>query len=284
MHFELTNREISILIWFSIIVTVLLVIKPKRDFFEIIKLLFSKNLLLWYASFTIYLFVIIYCFKKINFWSEFLWKDFWFWLLTIGMYHFYNLKSLKNDKDFKKLILKTIAFVGFIEFIINFYTFDLVVEFFLIPFLAFISLLKTAAESKNFDNSYDAVVKILNSILILTGFIFFSNSIVMTFYHYDVFFSHDNMKSFLLPVIFTILFLPMLYLASFYMKLEIVFININWSSFFTKKEKKAIKKAILFYSFLNLDRLDVLAKYDKADVKHTINIKFYFKSLLLNKF
>lgn len=280
MHFEFSNREISILIWFSIVVIVLLVIKPKRDFLEIIKLLFSKNLLFWYVLFTIYLFVIICCFKKNNFWSEFLWKDFWIWFLTIGMFHFYNLSNLKCNNDFKRLILKTIGFVGFIEFAINFYTFDLVIELMLIPFIVLVSLLKAVAEAKNSDKSYDLVIKVFNVILTLTGLIFILNSIVMTFYHYDVFFANENLKSFLLPILFTILFLPMLYLAFFYMKLELIFLNINWSNFLTKTEKKAIKRAILFYSFLNLDKLDVLARYDKAEIKHTASINLYFKSLL----
>lgn len=278
----LSNREISILIW-----TVLffggLIISSKGSFgklLSVIKILFSKQFIPFYIVFGLYFTIIIVALNRISIWEFSLYKDFAYWFLTTGIVLFFSLNSLENYKDFTKVILTAISATIILEFIIGFYNFSLLWELILIPIVTFISLLSIVAEMKKDDQNSKLVAKFLKNLLVIIGFGILAYGINKLIVSYNDFFTFSNLKSFLLPPIFTLIFLPLIYFTVLYTKYERVFINLNRYKFLTDSRKRKIKYAIIKYAnikFKSIEKSNKIILFNKRELQNETDIKSYIR-------
>ena len=163
-----------------------------------------------------------------------------------------------------------------LEFIINLYVFNLAVELVLMPILFIIVLISAFAELKE---EYRLVKKVFDYILGIIGICFILFAFANIFIDFRSFANMDNLRSFLLPPILTIVFLPFMYLFTLFIMYESYFIRLDIFN-----ENKAItryaKRKILALCHLNLKMLNKLSKevkimkiFNKNDVQ-TILQKF----------
>lgn len=90
----------------------------------------------------------------------------------------------------------------------------------------------------------------------------------------------NNLKSFLLPLSLTLLFLPIIYMIVIYMKYE-DFFYLNRYTFLDVKRKAYIKYAILRYRNIRINKLDNAKEIilcNKYEFKENANIKKYIKT------
>jgi hypothetical protein len=278
----LSNREISILIWTFLILT-FLVVSSKGSFgnlLSVMKALFSKKFIPFYATFGIYFFVIIRLLSKFSVWEFSLYKDFIYWFFTTGIVLFFSSNNLKTYKDFIKVILTAISLTIILEFIIGFYNFSLVWELILIPVVTFISLLSVVAEMKKDDRNTKIVANLLKNILAIIGFGILIYGIYQLTVNYKEFFTLSNLKSFLLPPIFTLLFLPLIYFTVLYLKYERALGNLRRYKFLTLNRKRKIKFSILRYANINFNYIENANKiilFKKRELQNEIDIKLYLR-------
>ncbi len=281
----LSNREISILIWSFVIFTIL-IISAKGGFgqlMNIVKALFSKKFLPFYASFIAYFALIIYFLNSIEIWEFTLYKDFTYWFLTTALVLFFNSNDLKTSKDFTKIALTAISLTIILEFIIGYFNFSLVAELILVPIVTFISILSIVAQTKKSDRNTATVVNFLQAILSIVGFGVLIYCLYQLIKDYSNFFTFSNLKSFLLPPIFTFLFLPFIYFTVLYIKYEIVFGNLRRYKFLTETKKKKIRHLILRYAnvqFKNIDKANQIIVFNKKELKEEKNIKSYLRKAI----
>ena len=278
----LSNREISILIW-SFVFFAVLIISSKGSFgklLDVIKALFSKKFIPFYITFSVYFFIIIYILSKFSIWEFSLYKDFIYWFLTTGIVLFFNANNLNTIKDFVKVILTAISLTIILEFIIGFYNFSLAWELILIPIVTFISLLSLVAEMKKNDPNTKVVANILKGTLTIIGFGILIYGIYQLITNYTDFFTLSNLKSFLLPPIFTLLFLPLIYFTVLYIKYERVFMNLRRYKFLSKDRKKKIRISILKYANINFNYIENANKiivFRKRELQNETDIKSYLR-------
>ena len=178
------------------------------------------------------------------------------------------------------MILTAISATIILEFIIGFYNFSLGWELVLIPFVTLIALLSLVANLKKDDRPSKLVAKFLNNLLSIIGigiFIFTAYKLTVSF---KEFFTLSNLKSFLLPPIFTIIFLPLIFVTVLYMKYEAIFGNLNRYKFLTDSRKKTIKYSILKYANIDLNRIEKARKlilFNKRELQNEENIKTYIR-------
>lgn len=285
----LSNREISILIW-SVLIFTLLIVSSKGSFGKllgVIKALFSKKFIPFYATFLIYFFIIIYLLNKFSIWEFSLYKDFVYWFLTTGIVLFFNANNLTTYKDFAKVILTATSLTIILEFIVGFYNFSIVWELILIPIVTFISLLSLFTEMKKDDPNTKIVANFLKSVLTIIGFGILIYGIYELITNYADFFTLINLKSFLLPPIFTILFLPLIYFTVLYIKYERVFGNLRRYKFLTADRKKKIIISILKNANINFNHIENANKiiiFRKRELQNETDIKSYLrKNVKLNQ-
>lgn len=279
---QLSNREISILIW-SFVIFVVLIIRSKGIFgklLDVIKALFSKKFIPFYITFLVYFFIIIFLLNRFSIWEFSLYKDFIYWFLTTGIILFFKANNLNTIKDFVKVVLTATSLTIILEFIVGFYNFSLVWELILIPIVTFISLLSLTVEMKNNDPNTKVVANILKGILTIIGFGILIYGIYQLTTNYTDFFTLSNLKSFLLPPILTLLFLPLIYFTVLYIKYEIAFMNLRRYDFLSDERKKKIRISILKYANINFNYIENANKiivFKKRELQNENDIKSYLQ-------
>ena len=264
-----SNREISIVCWTLLIVVVMFFINISASV-KLIKAFFAKKLAFVYLSMFFYLGAIIYVLYFIKLWEVSLFKDFIFWLLTSAFVMLLSFNKLKTTKDFKNILLKILTINVLLEFVASNYNFSLLKEIILIPTITFISLLVIVAQLKKEENKQ--VIALLNGILSYVGIVIFCYVIYQVITSPNELFTIENLKSFLFAPLFTILFLPFVFLIVVYSKYELIFLNINRYNFLDKRRKLRIKFAMVRYGNINLEYLN-----------NAHNITIWRKSELLNE-
>lgn len=281
----LSNREISIITWLLLIFIVLTASSKGcfGKFLLVLKALFSKKIIPFYIGIGIYLAFIITLFNKFGVWEFSLYKDFVYWFLTTGMVLFFSVSDLNTYKDFAKIVLTATSLTIILEFIIGFYNFSLIWEMILIPTLTFISILSFVAEMKKKDRSSKLVANFLKNVLAILGFGFLIYGFYQLISNYNEFFTLSNLKSFLLPPIFTILFLPFIYYVVLHIKYERVFGNLKRYKFLSDKRKRNIRLTILRYANIGLYRIESANKivlFNKRELQNEIDIKSFLRKNL----
>lgn len=278
----LSNREISIIVWLLLIFVVLIASSKGSfgKFLLVLKALFAKKIIPFYIGIGIYLALIVTLFNNFGVWEFSLYKDFVYWFLTTGMVLFFSVSDLNTYKDFVKIILTATSLTIILEFIVGFYNFSLIWEMILIPALTFISILAFVAEMKKEDKNSKLVANFLKNVLAVLGFGFLIYGFYQLISNYNEFFTLSNLKSFLLPPIFTILFLPFIYYVVLYVKYERVFGNLRRYKFLSDKRKKNIRLAILRYANIGLYRIESANKivlFNKRELQNEKDIKSFLR-------
>jgi hypothetical protein len=179
-----------------------------------------------------------------------------FWLLTTAFVTLFNVNNLKVFNDFKSIILKLFSLTLIFEFLIGFYNFSLVGELILIPTVTFISILYFFADYQKEKEGYLTVSNFLNSLLSIFGIAIMIYTVYKVISAGKDLLSITNLKSFLFAPLFTLLFIPIVYLIVVFMKYEDIFVNLNLSQFINKKRKTKIKLLFIFFGNINLRSLD----------------------------
>ncbi|WP_291122472.1 hypothetical protein, partial [Flavobacterium sp. UBA6046] len=212
---SLSNREIAILFWMVIILTVLIYIsKSSKAFFGVVKAFFDRKLVYCYIIIGAYLFLVIKILNKTIFWEAYLFKDFAIWLVGFAMVSFFSINKINTNNELVKKFLKIFSATIIIDFIINFFIFNLGWELIIIPVVSFIAILQYFAEINKEKPGYEKVSSFLKWVLTIIGFSLLSYVIHKLYHNYNEILKINNIKSFLIPVILSVLYFPIILLLS----------------------------------------------------------------------
>lgn len=280
---SVSNREIAILFWAIVILTVLVYVsKNSKLFFGLIKAFFDRKLIYCYLIIGAYLYFVITILNKTIFWETYFFKDFAIWLIGFAMVSFFNINKINTNRELVKRFLKIFSTTIIIDFCINFFTFNLGWELIIIPVVSFIAILQYFAEINKEKNGYEQVSSFLKWVLTIIGFSLLGYVIHKLYYNYSEILKINNLKSFLIPVILSVLYFPIILLFASVMKYEYIFQEINRYRFLNKKRKLKIKLLVMIYGKLNLDKLNRIRNWDKNELIDNANILKYLNSLPKN--
>jgi hypothetical protein len=276
-----SNREISIATWFVVIFGGMIILsKSFKSFGLVIKAFFAKQLIPHYLVIIGYFTLILYLLKQTILWEESLWKDFIIWCVAFGFYSFFITNKIHTNKDLFKQFWRIFSLTIFVDFFLNYFTFSLVWEIILIPVLSFIAILQFFTEYHMQKKSdYSRVNNFLKSILSISGFALFFYCIYRLTFSYKDFLSNDSLKNFLLQVILSVIYFPIIAFYSSYHKYESIFKEVDRYQFIDKKRKRNIKLATIIYGNLNLDKLTRIRRWDKKEIQSIEDIFGYIKNL-----
>jgi hypothetical protein len=275
---SISTREISLLFWgFLFLGTILVLSKGYKDLGYLIKLIFSKILIYCYIFIGLYISLIYFLLKKTIFWDSYLIKDFVLWCIGFALVSLFNSNSVNSNlrafTKFKNIFSLTI----FADFFINFFTFELWWELIFIPIVSFIGILKIFTDLNIEKEGYSRVNKFLKELLSIIGIFLFAYCSYRLYYNYNEIIDNKSVKSFLLPVILSVLYFPViLFLASFH-RYQTLFNILNRSLFISYKRKREIKTAVILYGNINIDKLNKIESWDKNELKNNTNIFDYIK-------
>ena len=204
------NREIAIGIWVMLVAIISIFTKPVKKFLKsVFPILFCRKFVVFYIVFLLHLCLVTYFLYAVGFWSVALLKDTIFWVLCVELPLF--VKTIEKAKDnhfFVKLIKDNITVSIIIEFVFNFWTFNLFTEILIVPISIFIGLLYALAAR---EKKYFQVKRFFDWLFVIFVVIIIINSCKHLYENPSELFNLSTLQEFLLPAFLLLLNLPVVY-------------------------------------------------------------------------
>ncbi len=249
------NREIAIGIWIMLVISVTVFTKPVRQFLKSVLIeLFFYKFIIFYIVFLSYFGIVTYGLYVIGFWDFSLLKDTIFWVLFLELPLF--IKTIKKAKDnyfFVQLIKENVALVVIIQFILDFWTFNLIVEIILIPITVIVGFLYVISIKEK----QQQVKRLFEWIFVIYGVVLVINTIYHIIQTPSEIINAVALKEFLLPIILLLLNLPIVYGLALYNIYEQVFIRVKGS----KLQKSKIKFKIFRFAGFYLSKITAVRNH-----------------------
>lgn len=224
---------------------------------DLLKIFFGKKIIVPFVVMLLYIFLMVIIFKEVGFWDISATKDTILWTMGTAFATFFNLNKVAGDENhFKNAILDNIKFILILEFIVNLYSFNLAIELVVIPIVSFIVMTNAYAGLKP---EYKQVKTLLDYALGLFGLFLIAFTFRELVVDFQNFATLKNLRDFFLPPLFSIVFLPFVYLMALYMQYESLFTRIDFANKNSDLAKYA-KRKIFTTCHVNLSKLNKLSK------------------------
>ena len=252
------NRERAIVVWLLLFSLWILFRKDTRAaVFNVLKVFFDKKIISIVLGMILYTSLIVFSLYKLGLWNAFLLKDTIFWVIGTALVLLFNMnKATQNVSFFKETVFKAFRLVVILEFIINLYAFNFLVEMVLMPILVIIGGMSALTEIKA---EYKTVKRFINSVLTVIGFFMVIYAVSSVITNYQTFVTLKNFNTLVLPPLLTLFYIPYLYLFALVMAYETLFVRLG----IFIKDKHLLnftKQRILLLCNLNLGKLNLFAQ------------------------
>ncbi|MFH1614294.1 MAG: hypothetical protein ABIG61_04315 [Planctomycetota bacterium] len=242
----MNNREIASLFWFLALIAFVVRKNPAiiNSFKSVIDILFSKKLLTLFGIIAIYMALATLLLKYLGYWEFSLLKGTVYWIASVGIVSIFKVCEQNQNKSFlKKFILSNIGFIVVIQFLCDEYTFPLWSELLIVPFMAVLAMMGVVAAYKD---DTKAVSKVANFILGALGFAILLNAIRGAYHDSENLVSMVNLKSVILPLVYSLAFLPVIYLFAVYTTYENLSVHLS-----IKHNSEMVRKAmwVIFWKY-----------------------------------
>lgn len=271
----LSNREIAFLSWGSVLlIWVFITPDIRKSAFEVIKIFFSRPILISLAIMASYIGLLIYLLNSIGIYDNSQLKDTLVWSISVGVVSLMKINTISNDRNYFKDTIRDnlITLIG-IEFLLSYYTFNLVIELLIISFAVLVGGMQVIAER---DEKFKLVGKNLNRIIVVLGFIEIIHAVYKLVTGFDEFIASGALKGIYYPVLLTLLYIPFIYCFTLYIDYVIVFRTMQFIIKVKKLLKYAGKKAMHDYKFNKeqLKRWRYSLNHFSIETKDDVNSSF----------
>ncbi len=251
------NREISIGIWLIALFIWMIYKKETRVALgHLIKTFFAWKLTIFYMAMLFYIVIIVFALYSIEIWKWSLTTSTILWVAFGAFSMFMNYEKANNENFIIESIKDQFKILVLFEFLTNFYVFNLWAELIIIPLSAFIGGMLAISETKE---EYEPAQKALTFILATFGTFTIIYVAYMAFNDFSNFATLENLRSFIVPTLLSLSFLPFIYLVTLSMNYETLFTRLS----FISKEKHVVsyarKRFILTFG-INLKKLNKWSK------------------------
>jgi hypothetical protein len=210
---------------------------------------------------------ITFLFYRTLLWKNIFIKDIALWILFVGTPLFFGAINRKPEEHyFKEMLINNFKLTVLIEFFISSFTFELIWEIMLVPILVFIFMLDAITSTKN---EYRPTKKLMSTIIVIINIIFIYETVSMATGKLSSLNLIDSLISLLIPIVFSVFYIPISYMFAIFCKYQIIFIRMGF-----KESKDNYIKILHRFKIIWLCKLS-LSKLDKFE-------RFYIQSMYMN--
>lgn len=240
----LSTREWATLIWGCIFMLYVLCHREiRKSLWNVIVIFFDKKLRILWEIILLYVLTITMVFCYLPIWENIYIKDIIIWFLFSGLIYCMNAVSSEADETYIKKILKdNLKFTMILEFFMSTFTFNIWIELAIIPVITIITVMNVIAERKE---EYKSVHKLLDSVLAIAGFWIFYETIKIGINEYRQLNIINTLVSFIIPIVYLILIIPLEYALELYSKYELLFLRMTFKEEKDKKTKIRHRVAVI---------------------------------------
>lgn len=248
-----TNREIAIIIWIAIITIFALFRKHVRNsFLNVIKSVLNIKILLYIFVYLFYFHLIL---DYLRWWDINNLKDIIIWFMFSGLPIGVFVATNKLERGYwKNIVLDNLKLVVLVEFIISSFTFSLIAELFLVPIITLIVALNTFSGHYK---EYKPAEKLTSNIMFFFGSFLLIYSLFITITEIHSIGNISNLKTFLLPVVCSIISVPYMYVFKLIVEYENLFIRLKFGRKRTRKLNLLIKLRLVLFCNVQVKKLQI---------------------------
>lgn len=224
----LNTREWAILIW-GLVVIGYLSISPKtegigKQFKSLLKTFFARPIVSVFMLMTIYVVLVVYVYSQIGFWEWHQFKNTIIWYFSIAAMSLVKVSSVEGSPNYlKDTVLNSVKLVGIIEFIVGFYTFNILIELILVPFLFVLGVMVALTQN---DKKYKAADEFINGLLSVVGLIAIGFALYMMVTNVGELTTKETLYDFMVPPLLTLAYIPFMMFIVMYSAYENVFVRL----------------------------------------------------------
>lgn len=250
----LTTREWATLIWGLLFLIYMMVHKNiRKSFWNVIVIFCGPKLRILWGIIMLYVFGITMIFYQLPIWDNIYIKDIVIWFLTSGLIYCMNAVSSEADEKYIQKVLKdNLKLTLILEFFISTFTFDIWIELAIIPIITIISVMDIIAEKKE---EYKNVHKLIDIILALAGFWILYETVKIGINEYRELNVINTLVSFMIPIVYLLLIIPLEYLLELYSKYELLFLRMSYKEENNKKIRIKHRIAVLWSCRISVRRV-----------------------------
>lgn len=233
----LTTREWATVLWGIVFMVFLLPHKDIREsLINVIKTFFDEKLRVLWEIIFLYVLIITVIFSCFPFWNSLYVKDILIWFIFSGLIFCANAVSGEADEGYiRKNLKENLKITIFAEYFISTFTFNIWIELVILPIIVVTVLMDVIAEG---DKKYQAVHKLLQAILTIIGLCILFGTIKVGVQEYKQLDVLDTFISFMIPIVYLFLIVPLEYGLELYSKYESLFIRLSFKESANDKIQK----------------------------------------------
>jgi len=254
-----SNREIAMGIWTSIILLLLFFLavrstSARQSIYDVIRAATNKYIIIFFFTTIAYSIIWIKLASIFPFWDWNFLKSIIFWVLFVGVPICFNAVEKKSESYLWDMVKSNFKLVIFVEFLVGTFTFSIVTELLLLPIATLLLLLNTIAAT---DKSYNPAEKLFSFLQVILGFTILYFAIKNVIHHYVELNSIDTFIAFIIPIIMTLIFLPLAYTFVIYSGYEYLFKMMKFRLPKDKKNRGRVKWGIFRSCKLSIEKVDI---------------------------
>lgn len=237
----LSTREMALGIYFIlIIVWVLSNGKTRKSAGQLVRVACTRKLVIPFLGMITYAGVWVYVFSLIPVWKWEYLKDVVTWMLFAGIPVCFNAVSQKDEKHyFRNIVTNNFKYTTLSEFFLGIFTFSFFVELILQPILFFLFAMQAFLES---DEKNRKTKSMIDKAIVIAGILILFFSIRKAVDTYRQLGAIDILFSFLIPIVLSIVYVPVAYSFAVYAKYEVLFIRMGFR--LPQNKKVALKRRL----------------------------------------
>ena len=281
-----TSRETAIIIWIIIITSVFLSKKQRRAYiFNAIKIALNIKILSYIFVYLFYFSVSLY---YLGWWDINNLKDIIIWFIFSGLPIGVFVATNKLERGYwKNLVLENLKLTMLVEFIINSFTFSLIVELFLVPIITLMVALNTFSGHYK---EHKVAEKLTSTTMSFIGIFILLYSLYKTLNEIHLIGNISTLKSFLLPAVCSVVSVPYMYIFKLIVEYENLFIRLKLGRERSRALNLLIKLRLLLFCNVQIKKLQIASDMNNYNLmsissKDEIDIAIRsFKNALSRKY
>lgn len=263
MYTIFSTREIATAIWITVII-IFCFISPniRKALVNVVKDACTPKLAIPFVGMLFYAALFVFLMTFLPFWQWLYIKDISIWVLFVGIPACFKAIGKEIDEHyFRKVFFDNLKFTVLVEFIISTFTFSLIAELLILPAFAFLVLCDTIAGTKP---EYTLVKKLTSFLMTIVGLAVLILSLKEAINSYQTLGAIDLLVSFCVPIVFSVLYIPIAYGFAIYAKYEVLFVRMSFKEKKDKKIRRGHKMAVLRACKLSYKKI---VKFEQEYVK-----------------
>lgn len=272
----LNNRETAIAIYAIIALSsAIFISKIRNSIFSLFRSFFQLKILATNILAILYSSLGILILHFLNLWTFEQIKEALLWILFPLIKTMINISEVRKNKNyFQEAIYENFKITIFLEFIINFYSFSLLIEMIINPIILILAIIFTTS---TLNKKYALLTKVSKFIISFITILIITITITQITKHFHEFATIKTLREFITAPFLAIWILPFIYLMSVYMQYESAFILLQFDLPDLKLRKNAKWQTLLKFNF-NLEGLERWNTYlnlikikNETDISASIN-------------